>query len=76
MIEAICKKKLYNIKVLILKTPIPTPPVDEIEITVSKPGLSNINSKLVTVTQSVSMTNLIFIIKSKKLPDPLMFNRN
>ena len=50
--------------------------MDEIEITVSKPGLSNTNPKPVTVTQPVSMTNLTLIMKSKKLPNPLMFDKN
>ena len=33
-----------------LKTPVPTPSIDEIEITMSKPSLLNINPKLATVT--------------------------
>ena len=50
--------------------------MDEIEIIISKPGLLNINPKPAIVTQSISIINLISIIKFKKLPNPLMFNRN
>ena len=59
-----------------LETLIPTPSINEIEITASKPSLSNINPKPVIVTQSVFITNLIPIIKSEKLPDFLIFNGN
>jgi hypothetical protein len=52
----------------VLKTLIPTPSIDEIKITISKPGLLNTNPKLVMVT--------LPIIKSEKLSDPLIFNRN
>ena len=75
MIEVIYKE-LYNAKVLILETLIPTPSMDKIEITISKPGLLNTNPKPVMVMQSVSMTNPTPIIKSEKLPDPLIFNKN
>jgi len=44
------------------------PLVDEIKITIFKPSPLNINSKLVIITQ--------FVTKSKKLPNPLIFNRN
>jgi hypothetical protein len=60
----------------VLKTLILTPPIDEIEITMSKPNLLNINPKPVTVTQSIFTVNLISITKFKKLPDPPIFNRN
>ena len=50
--------------------------MDKIEITISKPGLLNTNPKPVMVMQSVSMTNPTPIIKSEKLPDPLIFNKN
>ena len=43
-------KELYNIKVLALETPVPTPSINEIEITISKPNLLNINPKLAIVT--------------------------
>ena len=43
-------KELYNAKVLILKTPVPTPSIDEIKITIFKSGPLNTNSKLVIVT--------------------------
>ena len=75
MIKVICKE-LYNTKILILETPIPTPSINEIEITISKPGLLNINPKPIIVTYSVFIINLIPIIKSKKLPNPLMFDGN
>jgi len=58
-----------------LKT-LTTTPINKIEITVSKPGPLNTNSKLVIVTQPIAVINLIPTIKSKKLPNPLMFNRN
>ena len=59
-----------------LETPIPTPSMDEIEITVSKPGPLNTNPELVIVTQPVSIINLVPIMKSEKLPNPLIFNKN
>jgi len=42
------REELYNIKVLILETP--TPPINEINITISKPSPLDANSKLVIVT--------------------------
>jgi len=45
--EALCKE-LYNVKALILETL--TPPINDINITISKPGPLNANSKLVIVT--------------------------
>ena len=69
-------KELYNTKVLVLETPIPTPSMDKIKITISKPGLLNINPKPITVTQLIFTTNLTPIVKSKKLPNPLIFDRN
>ena len=59
-----------------LETPILIPSMDEIEITVFKLSLLNTNLKPIIVTQSVSIINLTPIIKSEKLPDPLIFNRN
>ena len=59
-----------------LETLIPTPSIDEIEITIFKPGLLNTNPKPVIITYFISITNLILIIKSKKLPDPLIFDKN
>ena len=50
--------------------------MDKIEITISKPSPLNTNPKPATVTQSVSITNLIPITKSEKLPNPLIFNGN
>jgi hypothetical protein len=50
--------------------------MDKIEIIISKPGLLNINPKLVIVAQPTSIINLIPIIKFKNLPNPLIFNRN
>jgi len=67
LIDVICEE-LCNIKALILKTLILTPTVDEIRITVFKPGLLNANFKLVIVTQPVT--------KSKKLLNSSMFNRS
>jgi len=52
------------------------PPANEINITVSEPGPLNANFKLVMVTQPISITNLIPVMKSKKLPNPPIFNRN
>ena len=69
MIEAICKK-LHNTKLLALETPVPTPSIDKIEITILEPDPLNINPKPAMVTQPV------FITKFKKLPDPLMFDGN
>jgi len=68
------REELRNVKTLILETTIP--PANEIKVTVSKPGPLNANFKLVMVTQPVSVTNLILITKSKKLPNPLIFDRN
>ena len=51
-------------------------PINKIKITVSKPDPLNANTKLVMVTQPISIISLIPAIKSKKLPNPLMFNRN
>ena len=42
-------KELYNAKVLILKTLVPTPSTEEIKITIFKPDLLNINPKLVII---------------------------
>ena len=47
-IEAI-HKELYNTKVLALKTPVPIPSIDEIEITISKPDPLNANPKLAII---------------------------
>ena len=74
LIEALYKE-LYNIKALTLETLIITP-ANKIKIIVSKPGPLNANSKLVIVTQPIAIINLIPAIKSKKLPNPLMFNKN
>ena len=75
MIKAIYKE-LYNAKVLALKTPVLIPFVDEIKITILEYNPLNTNPKLVIVAQSVSIISLIPIIKSKKLPNPLMFDKN
>ena len=53
-----------------------TPPINKIKVTISKPGPLNANLKPVMVTQPISIINLIPITKSKKLPNPLMFDRN
>ena len=42
--------KLYNAKALILKTLVPTPFINKIEITIFKLSLLNTNPKLVIVT--------------------------
>ena len=47
-IEAIYKE-LYNAKVLILETPVPTPSIDKIEITIFKPNPLNTNPELAMV---------------------------
>ena len=73
LIEAL-RKELCNVQAFILETP--TPPINEINITISKPGPLNANSKPVIVTQPISITNLIPTTKSKKLPNPPMFNGN
>jgi hypothetical protein len=54
----------------VLKTLVPTPSINEIEIIILEPDLLNINTKLVIIAQ------LISIMKSKKLPNPLIFNGN
>ena len=59
-----------------LKTLVPIPPIDEIKIIIFKPNLLNINPKPAIVTQFIFIINLIPIIKFKKLPNPLIFNRN
>jgi len=69
------REELRNIKALLLKT-LTTIPINKIKITVFKPDLLNANTKLVMVTQPISVISLIPAIKSKKLPNPLMFNRN
>ena len=69
MIEVIYKE-LYNAKLFVLETLVPTPSVDKIKITILKPDPSNTNPELVIVAQ------LISIVKFEKLPNPLMFNRN
>ena len=53
-----------------LETPVPTPFVDKIEITISKPDPLNVNPKPAVVAQ------FMHIAKSKKLPNPLIFDRN
>ena len=53
-----------------LETLVPTPSINKIEITILKPDLSNANPELVIVAQPIS------IIKSKKLPNPLIFDGN
>ena len=50
-------KELYNAEVLILKSLVLMPLIDEIKITISKPSPLNINPKLVIVTQPVSIIN-------------------
>ena len=69
-------RELFNTKVLILKTPVPIPFIDKIKITISKPSLLNTNPKLAIIAQPMSIINSIPIIKFKKLPDPLIFNKN
>jgi hypothetical protein len=69
LIKAIYKE-LHNAKPLLLETMVPIPSIDEIEITILKPDLSNVNPKLAVIAQ------LISIIKFKKLPNPLIFNGN
>ena len=59
-----------------LETLVPTPSINKIEITVSKPGLLNTNPKPATVTQPIFIINQVPITKSKKLPNPLIFNGN
>jgi len=44
----VIRKELYNLKALILETLIIIP-INEIKITIYKPGLLNINPKLVIV---------------------------
>ena len=75
MIKAIYKE-LHDAKLLVLKTPVPTPSVNKIEITILELDPLNINPKLVIVAQPVFMINLIPIIKSEKLPNPLIFDGN
>ena len=48
-IEAICKE-LLNTKVLALETPVLTPSIDKIEITIFKPNPLNTNPKLAIIT--------------------------
>ena len=69
MIKAI-RKELHDAKLLVLETLVPTPSANKIEITILEPDPSNINPELAIVAQPV------FIMKSEKLPDPLMFNKN
>ena len=69
-------KELYNAKLLILETPVPIPSVNEIEITILEPDPSNAKPEPVMVAQPVSIISLIPIIKSKKLPNPPIFNGN
>ena len=59
-----------------LKTLVPTPFTDEIKITIFKLNLLNANLKLAIVAEFVFVINLILIIKSEKLFNPLIFNRN
>jgi len=68
-------KELRNVKALLLKT-LTTIPINKIKITVFKPNPLNANTKLVIVTQPISIMSLIPTTKSKKLPNPLIFNRN
>ena len=53
-----------------METLVPIPFADEIKITILKPDPLNANPKLAIIAQ------FIFITKSKKLPNPLIFNRN
>ena len=69
-------KKLHNAKLLILETLVPTPSINKIEITILEPDPLNANSKPAIVAQPISIINLIPIIKSKKLPNPPIFNKN
>jgi hypothetical protein len=75
LIKAI-RKELHDAKLLILETLVPTPSADEIKITIMEPDPLNANPKPAIIAQPVSMTNLIPIAKSEKLPDPLMFDGN
>ena len=68
-------EELRNVKAFTSQTPTATP-TNEIEIMVPEPDPSNANTKPVTVTQPTFAANLIFIIKSEKLPNPPMFDRN
>jgi len=74
LIKAI-HKELYNTKVFALETPIATP-TNKIKITICKPSPLNANPKPVIVAQPIPITNLVPTIKSEKLPNPPMFNRN
>jgi hypothetical protein len=60
----------------VLETLVPTPSIDEIEIIMSKSSLLNTNPKPAIVTQLMSIINQVPIMKSKKLPDPLIFDKN
>ena len=42
-------QEFYNTKLLVLKTLVPIPPVDKIEITILKPNPLNTNPKLAIV---------------------------
>ena len=42
-------KELYNAKLLILKTPVPTPSINKIKITILKHNPLNMNSKLAII---------------------------
>jgi hypothetical protein len=60
----------------VLETLIPIPSINKIEITMFKPSLLNINPKPAIVTQFIFIINQVPITKSKKLPNPLIFNGN
>ena len=70
-------KELYDTKVLVLKILVLIPFTDnKIKITIFKLNLLNINPKLVIIFLFIFIINLIPIIKFKKLPNPLIFNKN
>ena len=69
-------KELHNAKLFALETPVPIPSADEIKITILKYNPLNTNPKLAIVAQPVSIISSIPIIKSEKLPNHLMFDKN
>jgi len=71
----ILHKELCNVNTLIIETLIVTP-INEIKITICKPSPLNANPKPVIVAQPIPITNPVPTIKLKKLPNPLIFNKN
>ena len=69
MIKAIYKK-LYNAKVLALKTLVLTPSTNKIKVTIFKPDLLNTNPKPAVDMEVANIANCTFLIRQLDYHSP------